>query len=254
MRRVLFAVVMVAALLVPASSAFAQDGICPYDGPQADGWWLLGEIWWTPDWLAAPTDPLLGGDPDCWSWFPGERVDGYMTRLSTIGGWPLLQAPIMGDWWVTLPASEQRRMTYEFEGDMWKYANDWGGYYAQFMLPRDEVWFPCSYPYKWKCNYQVNINTFEFHSPAAMAYECVLQGLALVCLDWPWYFDDGVTVTQAAPYDTISPVVIDIWNPDVPFPFGYEFELEIAGYFWKWTDLKDPWYPVICPGPGCVLP
>jgi hypothetical protein len=49
-----------------------------------------------------------------------------------------------------------------------------------------------------------------------------------VCLDWPW---------AVAPYDTISPVVIDIFNSENPFPWGYEFELEIAGYFWKFSDI-----------------
>jgi hypothetical protein len=248
MRRVVFVVAVLAMLVIPAGSAFAQeDGVCPYSDPNPDGWWILGEIWWTPDWLAAPTDPLLGGDPDCFDWVPGERVDGYMTRLSTIAGWPLSQAPIMGDWWWLGGASEQRRMTYEFSGDMWKYANEYGGYYAEFMLPRDEVWFPCSYPYKWQCNYQVSANTYAVHSPAVMAYECVIEGVTLVCLDWPWYFDNGVTVVPADPYDTISPVVIDIFNSEAPFPYGYEFELEIAGYFWKWSDLEGPWYPVIFP-------
>lgn len=251
MRRILFATVVIAALLVPASSVFAQ---CPYQDPNADGWWILGEIWWTPDWLGAPDDPMVGGHPDCAAWVPGERVDGYMTRPATwdaLGNkiWPLDQAPIMGDWWMYGPQSEQRRMTYEFDGAAWKFANAWGGYYAEFMLPRDEVWFPCGYPYKWQCNYQPGPWTFEFHSPAVMAYECYIQWPYTICLDWPWFFDDDGAgpnpAVQAAPYDTISPAVIDIFNPLSALPYGYEFELEIAGYFWKWSDLKEPWYPII---------
>lgn len=243
MRRILYITVLLAMLAIPAGGVFAQgDGIC--DVPTADGWWLLGEIWWTPDWLGDPE----GFDPDCWNWVPGARVDTYMTRPSTMLGWPLDQAPIMGDWWWTGPASEQRRMSYEFSGDDYKFANFWGGYYAQFMLPRDEVWFPCSYPYKWKCNYQLDPNTYEFHSPAVMAYECIIEGPYVVCLDWPWFFNDPVTgLEQAAPYDTISPAVIDVFDPESPFPIGYHFELEIAGYFWKWSDLEEPWYPIVVP-------
>ena len=111
----------------------------------------------------------------------------------------------------------------------WKFANEWGGYYAEFMLPRDEAWFPCSYPLKWKCNYELAPGVWEYHSPAVMAYECRwINPWTLECLDWPWI---------VAPYDTIAPVYIDIFNDQSPLPFGYWFELEIAGYFWKFTDI-----------------
>jgi hypothetical protein len=214
MRRVLYALIVVVMLVIPAGSAFAAAP-ANVGQPIHDGWWILGEIWWTPDFVAS--DPV---------WMPGERVDAYMTRPSTLLGWPLTQAPIMGTWWMTLPASEQRRMSY---AEDWLYANVWGGYYAEFMLPRDEVWFPCSYPLKWKCNYEVAPGVIEYHSPAVMAYECAwLNPYDFVCLDWPW---------PVAPYDTISPVVIDIFNSEAPYPWGYEFQLEIAGYFWKFSDI-----------------
>jgi len=238
MRRVLYAVILLAMLVIPASSAFAQeDGVCPFADPNPDGWWLLGEVWWTPDWVADPG----GWDPDCGNWDSYARVDTWMTRFSTLEGWPLSQAPIMGDWWWTGPASEQRRMSFEFAGDDYKYANVWGGYYSQFMLPRDEVWFPCSYPYKWKCNYALAPGVYEVHSPAVTVTDfCLLPG----CTDpWPWFFADG---TQATMYDTISPVQIDIFDASL-LPVGYSFELEIAGYFWKYSDLKEPWYPIIMP-------
>jgi hypothetical protein len=212
MRRLVFAAVLIAMLVVPAS-VLAEE---PQLAPVPDGWWILGEVWWTPDEVA--TDLM---------WAPFERVDAFMTRPSTLGGWPLTQAPIMGTWWWTGPASEQRRMSY---AEDWKFANMFGGYYAEFMLPRDEVWFPCSYPLKWKCNYVLGDFSIEYHSPAAMAYECRwLNEITLVCLDWPWI---------VAPYDTISPVVIDIFNSESPFPMGYQYELEIAGYFWKYSDFE----------------
>jgi len=139
MRRLLYFVAIVAMLAIPASTAFA-------DAPDAqveqipDGWWLLGELWWTPDY----------GDTAFDVWAPFERVDAYMWRPSTLGGWPLTQAPIMGTWWATLPGSDYRRMSY---AEDYFYADMFGGYYAEFMLPRDEVWFPCSFPLKWKCNF-----------------------------------------------------------------------------------------------------
>lgn len=224
MRRVVYAFLVIVLLAIPASSAFAEPQIVEQI---QDGWWLLGEIWWTPEGMSFPD----ATNPDYpVGWLPFERVDAFMTRPAAADVWPLTQAPIMGDWWMTAAASEQRRMSY---AEDWKFANDFGGYYAEFMLPRDEVWFPCSFPYKWKCNYITPIaggSVIEWHSPAAMAYECAwITPFDLACLDWPW---------PVAPYDTISPVLIDIFNSESVFPYGYEFELEIAGYFWKWSDIN----------------
>lgn len=212
MRRLLYAVIIVAMLAIPAGSAFAD---APKMEQIPDGWWLLGELWWTPDY----------GDPAFDVWAPYERVDAYMWQPSTLGGvWPLTQAPIMGTWWAEIGASDYRRMSY---AEDYFYADMFGGYYAEFMLPRDEVWFPCSFPLKWKCNFATPTG-IEYHSPAAMAYECWWEGLNLVCLDWPW---------AVAPYDTIAPVVIDIANFENMFPYGFEYELEIAGMFWKLSDI-----------------
>jgi hypothetical protein len=245
MRRFVIVAVLVVMLAIPMANAFAEEPQVVEQYP--DGWWLLGEVWWTPAWLGFPPFP----------WFPGEPVNAYMYRPATAWwdpifyewvpmGWPLtLQGPIMGSWWWGEPVngvvpigmpddpdliafndSEQRRMSF---AEDWKFANEWGGYYAEFMLPRDEVWFPCSYPLKWKCNYEIAPFVFEYHSPAVMAYECMwVNPWTLECLDWPWI---------VAPYDTISPVVIEIFNDQSPLPFGYWFELEIAGYFWKFTDI-----------------
>jgi len=237
MRRLLYAVMVVAMLAIPASAAFAD---APKTDQIPDGWWLLGELWWTPDY----------GDPAFDVWAPFERVDAFMWRPPTCDWydfdlgycicadydfvldvcvnefemWPLTQAPIMGTWWMDLPGSDYRRMSY---AEDYFYADMFGGYYAEFMLPRDEVWFPCSFPLKWKCNF-LTPTGIEYHSPAAMAYECWWEGLNLVCLDWPW---------AVAPYDTISPVVFDIFNSENLFPYGFEYELEIAGMFWKLSDI-----------------
>jgi hypothetical protein len=211
MRRLLYAVLVAAMLVIPAT-AFADE---PQMEQIPDGWWILGELWDTPDY----------GNPGFDVWAPFERVDAYMWQPSTIGGvWPLTQAPIMGTWWLEIGASDYRRMSYA--EDYW-YADMFGGYYAEFMLPRDEVWFPCSFPLKWKCNF-ITPTGVVYHSPAAMAYECWFEGLNLVCLDWPW---------AVAPYDTIAPVVIDIGNFENIFPYGFEYELEIAGMFWKMSDI-----------------
>lgn len=130
-------------------------------------------------------------------------------------------------------------MSYEFTGDDYKYANGLGGYYSQFMLPRDEVWFPCSYPYKWKCNYEVAADTWVIHSPAVLVTDFTLNGGN----PWPWFWADG---TQLFNPDTVAPVQIDIFDPSTS-PMGYSFELEIAGYFWKYSDLEEPWYPIVLP-------
>ena len=213
MKRVLYTLLLIAMLAVPMGTVFAEEPQVVEQIP--DGWWLLGELWWTPDALAAT--PL---------WGAFERVDAYMHRPSTLAGWPLTQAPIMGTYWMEIGASQQRRMSY---AEDYFYANMFGGYYAEFMLPRDEVWFPCDWPLQWQCNYVIDPFTIEYHSPAAMAYECqMIDPFNMICLDWPW---------AVAPYDTISPVTIDIFNSEAPFPWGVQYELEIAGMFWKFSDI-----------------
>jgi hypothetical protein len=220
--------VLLAMLAVPLTSAFAAEPAAVEQIP--DGQWLLGEIWWTPAYVA--TDMI---------WLPGERIDSYMFRPATclvdvdgdcIAGtafWPFAWGPVGGPggaWWAMVPAGEQRRMSF---AEDWKFANEWGGYYAEFLLPRDEAWFPCSYPLKWKCNFELGPGVFEFHSPAYVEYEGMwVDPFTYVELIWPW-----VEVE-----DTVHPVVIDIGNFESQFPYGYEFELEIAGYFWYFSDIE----------------
>jgi hypothetical protein len=222
MKRVLYVTILLAILAIPVSTAFAAEPTYVEQIP--DGQWILGEIWWTPAYVAST--PL---------WLPFERVDAYMTRVSTLAGWPFAWGPIGGPggaaWWID-DWSMQRRMSY---AEDWWYANEWGGYYAEFMLPRDEVWFPCSYPLKWKCNFELAPGIWELHSPAFVDYEGMwLDPFTYVELYWPWIDWFGPV---AEVQDVISPVVIDVANFEAAFPYGYQYELEIAGYFWKFSDI-----------------
>lgn len=206
MRRVLYAVLLLA-LLIPVGSAFAEPQVVEQI---PDGQWILGEIWWTPD-------NLYGAD----IWEPFERVDAYLTRPAAVypDGWPFAWGPegIWMDvepWWWSGPQSQQRRMSY---AEDWLYATEWGGYYAEFLLPRDEVWYPCSFPLKWKCDYEVAPNVWVYHAPQVV----VLEGLLPVAFE---------------PADTISPLVIDIM--DAEMEWNVQYQLEIVGYTWYASDIN----------------
>ena len=189
MRRVLFATLVLVLLLTTASSAFAAD---PPKAAQ------LGEVWW-----------FLGS-----GFAPFEQVDMYLYRPSTALGWPWAGGPLFGGWWWTGGDSAQRRQSYP----AWQEADVFGWYYAEFMLPRDEVWYPCSYPLKWKCNYEVAPLVWEYHSPAD-------QSNFEFGLIWPWLGN---------PMDTVSPLeayMIGESGAGVIFPF------EVTGMFWKWSDI-----------------
>lgn len=226
MRRVLF-LTLIVALLIPAGSVFAA--------PQqiADGVYILGEIWETPD--------EMFGAP---IWEPGERVDAYLTRPSTLladnpdtFGWPFTWGVSIWQgtgvpwetvipWFPNLPASEQRRMSY---AEDWLYASQWGGYYAEFLLPRDEVWFPCSFPLKWKCDFEIAPDVWETHSPQLVVVDPALAAEVLT-LPAPYDF-----ILGWPPFDTVSPMVIDIL--DAEGEVGVQFELEIVGYAWYASDI-----------------
>jgi len=207
MRRVVFLIAIVA-LLVPVGTAFAQPPTFPnevwgdYDGT------LLGEVW---------TYNYAG-------FYPGERVDVYLYRPSTLAGWPLSEGPLNGTYFWPGPESEIRRMSY---AEDFLYADEFGFYYAQFMFPRDEVWYPCSFPLKWKCNYQVDPTTVEYHSPAAMAYETD----GIYTLSWPWAVD---------PMDTVAPLtawtVGEFALAAAPSPVYIE-PYEVWGMYWKFSDI-----------------
>jgi hypothetical protein len=194
MRRILFtAVALVMLLSLFASSAFAAEPNRADQLIQAQ----LGEVWGF----------YFSG------FAPGERVDAYMYRPSTEAGWPFVDPPAVGTWWWTGPDSQVRRQSWPD----YQYADDFGFYFTMFMLPRDEVWYPCSYPLKWKCNYETAPGVWEYHSPATQPFE---TGLV-----WPW---------AGNPMDTVSPVEVWLLGESGT---GWIIPFEITGYYWKWTDI-----------------
>lgn len=193
MKRVMF-LTLVVVLLGTASTAFAAE-------PQRVG--------------TQPPEVTLG---DVWAFYfpfgtPGIPVDAYLYRPSTLAGWPFVDPPSFGTWWWTGGDSEQRRQSWP----AYQNADMFGWYYAEFMMPRDEVWFPCGFPLKWRCNYVIDPWTVEYHSPANMVYE---PGLF-----WPWLAD---------PMDTVSP--LEVYLIDATGA-GYIIPFEVTGMYWKWTDI-----------------
>lgn len=202
MKRVLFAAVVLVILLGSFSSAFAAE-------PDQAGAVLLGDIgiFWVDFGL------------------PGINVDAYLYRPSTLGGWPWLGGPLYGSWWWEGSASEQRRQSWP----AYQMTDEWGFYYAEFMFPRDEVWYPCGFPLQWKCNYEVDaFGTVEWHSPAGMLYQCRTTNPSgpPECLQWPW---------PVEPEDTVSP--LQVWLID-EYDYGVIFDFEVLGMYWKFTDIE----------------
>jgi len=191
MRKVLFAsVALVMLLSLFAGSAVAAEPKRADQLIQAQ----LGEVWGF----------YFGG------YQPFERVDAYMYRPSTLSGWPFVDPPVVGTWWKDMAESELRRQSWP----LYTNADSSGYYFTMFLLPRDEMWYPCSFPLKWKCNYVA-----ESHSPATQPFE---TGLV-----WPW---------PNNPKDTVAPV--EVWLVGAS---GYTWIIpfEVTGYYWKWTDIPD---------------
>lgn len=226
MRRLLYAVLFLA-LLIPTGSVFAEPQVIDQ---YEDGMWLLGEIWWTPDWLYG--EPIWEAEDEV-TGLP-ERVDAFLTRPSTLEGWPFEWGPYqfwdgvdadllpsdyvdVDPWYLPKEQSSQRRISY---AEDWLYATEWGGYYAEFLLPRDEAWFPCSFPNKWACDFEVAPNDWVYHSPQLVVWE-------------PGGAQEGILLWD--PYDTVSPLVVDIQDEEKEF--GVQFQLEIIGYTWYASDI-----------------
>jgi len=191
MHKVLFAAVALVMLLsLFAGSAVAAEPKRADQLIQAQ----LGEVWGF----------YFGG------YLPFERVDAYMYRPDTTAGWPFVNAPVVGTWWKTDAESAVRRQSYPD----YVYADASGYYFTMFMLPREETWFPCSFPLKWKCNY-----TAQSHSPATQPFEAGLV--------WPW---------AGNPMDTVSPVEVWLYGETGT---AWIIEFEVTGYYWKWSDIPD---------------
>ena len=212
MRRVLYALVVLAMLAIPASAAFAVEP----DQEIAAGEVYLGEL----------VLISVGG------YVPGERVDAWLYQPSTLAGWPLATQPApAGSWFLPIGASEQRRWSFaETAGTPFAFADSFGIWGAILMLPRDEVWYPCSFPLKWKCNFQVAPGLWELHSPMTVNYIGFPPGLDY----WPWVDLFGAA---ADPADTVAPLEIDVFNYG-PVVHGPQFEAVVTGYDWKWTDIE----------------
>lgn len=218
MRRVLYVTLLLAILLGSFGTAVAQE---PQRVEQVTPA-LLGEVWWFYFDFGIPgirVDAYMYRPATCdnWNAILGECVPGWES-------WPFVGGPAYGTWWWAGPDSDMRRQSWP----SYQYTDIWGFYYAEFMFPRDEVWFPCDFPLQWKCNYVVDpFGTIEWHSPAAMAYECrFVNPFLLECLDWPW---------AVAPYDTVSPLEVYLIDE---FGFGYIIPFEVLGMYWKFSDFE----------------
>jgi hypothetical protein len=185
MRRILFVTLVVVMLLSVSTSVFAAPPQRPDQLIQGQ----LGEVWGF----------YFGG------FAPGERVDAFMFRPSTEAGWPFVDPPVVGSAWAVLPESQIRRQSWP----AFQNADGGGFYFTMFMLPRDEVWYPCSFPLKWKCG---------TNSPATQPFEAPLV--------WPY---------ASNPMNISSPV--EVWLVGAS-GFGWIIPFEITGYYWKVSDLQ----------------
>lgn len=215
MRRVLFAFVVLAVLAVPASVVAVEP-----EQEIAVGEVYLGEL----------VLISVGG------YAPGEPVDAWLYRPSTLAGWPLTnQPPILNAdgtaAWLVQGASEQRRWSFaETAGTPFAVADAFGIWGAILMIPRDEAWFPCGFPLKWKCNFEVSPGLWEVHSPQRVNYINFPTGWDY----WPYIDWFGAA---GDPADVISPLEIDVFNYG-PTVYGPQFEAVVTGYDWKWSDIE----------------
>jgi hypothetical protein len=247
MRRVLFVSVVLALLLGTAGTAFAQKNGCGEEPTYPDA--QLGEIWW---FVATGYDPF-------------ERVDVHLYRPSTLGyEWPwqcpvddaevVDDGPYYGDFFASAPATDPTEFRQTFPA--WRYANNYGAYYGEFMLPREDTWYPCDWPFQWKCNWVWFPGVpdllhpvppdIEWHSPAD-------QGNFEFPLIWPWYDEWVLWITDgdllaafgaANPMDTVAPLEAIVYSANHD---PWRVRWEITGYYWKWTDLNDGWTPIGLP-------
>lgn len=249
MRRVLFGTVVLMMLLGIASVAFAQGPpLAPTYGDYDED--ILGEVW-------SYNYPgfVPGERVDVYLFRPGTAWWNPLTAEWDDEGWPLVDengpvaAPLWGTWWwgkgepgdlegdndAYMPwpenpavgqwnSSDMRRMNLTNEAAVFLYADEFGWYYAQFMHSRDEVWYPCSFPLKWKCNYWLDPFTFVYHSPVAFVPEIPWL------MPWPWALE---------PEDTVSPLEAHIYGEFWIYGLSpwYIEPYEVTGYTWKLSDL-----------------
>lgn len=161
-----------------------------------------------------PSFPVLLGDFIIFNvdgYFPYERVDGFLYRPSTLAGWPLefpwdlAGGPNFGTAFAEYPASLLRRQTWPRD----QFADPAGVYSGFFMMPRDEAWYPCSFPLKWKCGDHSMVDQTQFEPP----------------LVWPWLFN---------PQDVVHPV--EIWFIGAS-GWYWVAPVEVTGMYWLISDI-----------------
>jgi len=216
MRRVLFLTITLVLLLGTFGTASAQD-VGDYHVI------ALGDI----------------GEFNVWTATPYAAVDIELYRPSTLLGWPFDEGPYEGTGWLVIGASESRRQSYP----AYQFADELGYYYAEFMFPRDNVWYPCGYPYRWACNFSHPDEGYvEFHSPVAQG-RLGLGGYFESPLLWPYYDSLYYDATgdfeeawnRANPMDTVHPLWVDVY---VDGDLFYSWPNEVTGYYWKVSDLE----------------
>jgi hypothetical protein len=232
MKKIVYAVVVLAMLALPVSSAFASE-------PNVSDAWIPAPGYYGDVVLGQPLPFAATG------FIPNSRVDGWLFRPPTVDlwgnplPWPLNYVPntpptAAGYAWALLGGSNIRRVTFaETEGTVFERADSFGNYLVPVMLPRDEVWYPCSFPLKWKCNYNIGTPAEEFHSPRFMVYG---PGTPL---QWPWI--DGIPGVLPAfgaasdPQDVISPLWIIVSDYQDP-QYGWVWEATVLGMGWVRSD------------------
>jgi hypothetical protein len=266
MKRLFTVFTVVFVMLLVASSAFAGAPPQKPAGMESQGYTAYAPAW--DPWEFDPAATILGSVWDFEFWLtdpygflaPYHPVDIYLWQPSTLSGWPLTGIGPTG-WYVPIGESELRRQSWPaYQGtDMFGY------YYSEFMLPRDEAWYPCSFPCKWKCNFWDPIAGTEiYHSPMASVY-VYRPGVGsnewsylYYPLYWPfkfdgwWWYGDPYDVTPSTvdPQDTVAPLTA--WAVEASYGSFIEnayWEFEVLGYFWSTRDLEMEWpldWPYIC--------
>jgi hypothetical protein len=220
--------------------------------------WPVGAYLHRP-WTPTATANDLGAPADVYAWrFPGTFADATQ-------------------WIVGYPMSLWRRQSHN-GGPVT--SDRFGFFYFGFMFPRDEAWYPCSYPCKWKCNVLAipQYTYVEMHSPAALtfvytdrpAWGPAFWQAAHWPLFWPWEnwaFDPVlgyinpyiIPVAQNVvdnPQDTVHP--LELWIAEEVDGYAISiWENKVLGYIWRPTDLTVEYpmdWPYICGAPNYSTP
>jgi hypothetical protein len=276
MRRKLFAVLSLVVLLsLVTTSVFAAEPEAPAIGTEYywRGWGLLGEQFTI---IEPAFDPITGDSvngPFLLNW----PVDVWLYRPDTdpfVPMFPAEWAALPGPWWVKAEGeSSLRRQSWpRFQG-----SDSYGWYYAKFMVPRENTWYPCGFPCRWVCN-EFSGPPFDvwdvFHSPYEMDFVYPdIETATYWPLFWPWDLDWWVPglgfinpygppplylwywydpMLDATPFDTIHPLEIWVtegWGDNAM----YIYEAGVLGYQWKTSDPEvhryyEDW-PYLCGDP-----